>query len=142
MTRIPNRHLTLTGYIGSDREIRLKPGATRTATFWNPVAECYEEREVTLPPREYARLSLATHEWQGGRRTTTWHQLAVWNIERPEFFSVRLARKGDRVQVRGYHKTFTGNDGREHTHFIVTAYKLLRLKHRAQEELHQDRACA
>jgi len=142
MTTTPNRHVTLTGYLGSDREIRLKPGATRTATFWNPAAECYEEHEVTLPPREYARLSLATHEWKGGRRTTTWHQLAVWNIERPEFFSVRLARKGDRVQVRGYHKSFTGNDGRKHTHFIVTHYKLLRLKHRPQQELRQDLVCA
>jgi single-stranded DNA-binding protein len=128
MTHAPNRYVTLTGYLGSDREIRLKDGLTRVAYFWNPVAECYEQREVTLPPREYARLSLATHRWEQGRRITTWHQLAVWNLERPEFFCVRMARKGDRVTVRGCFRSFIGNDGREHTHFIVTAYKLLRIK--------------
>lgn len=120
--------ITLTGYLGADREIRLTRTRTRTLSILNPVAECHDETEITTRPREYARLSLATHRRVNGQWETTWHQLVVWNADRMENFQVRMARKGQKVTVTGHYETFryTGEDGeeRELTRFIVESFHL------------------
>lgn len=119
---------TLTGYLGADREIRLTRPRTRTGTRYNPVAQCKDPYELTPPPREYARMSLATHHREGRRWITTWHQLVVWDVTRPDRFAARLGRKGDKVTVRGKPRTyrFTGNDGAPRTihRFEVEAFYL------------------
>ncbi|MFW6012211.1 MAG: single-stranded DNA-binding protein, partial [bacterium] len=53
--------------------------------------------------REYARLSLATHEGRGRRRRTRWHQLRVQHLDRhPHEHKIRTARKGQRVEIEGF----------------------------------------
>jgi len=120
--------ISLTGYLGADREIRLTRTRTKTLRIFNPGAECYDETEITTRPREYVRLSLATHRRVNGEWETTWHQLVVWNADRRERFHIRLARKGNKVTVTGHYETFryTGADGqeREMTRFIVESFHL------------------
>ena len=118
--------LTLTGYLGGDREIRDTRTRTKTIRVKNPVAECFDEAEVTTRSREYARLSLATHRRVEGQWQTTWHQLVVWNVDRMEHFNVRMARKGEKVTVTGHQESyeFIGEDGRPRTieRFIVESF--------------------
>jgi single-stranded DNA-binding protein len=120
--------MTLTGYLGADRELRLTRTRTKTLRIFNPGAECYDETEITTRPREYVRLSLATHRRVNGEWETTWHQLVVWNADRMENFHILLSRKGHKVTVTGHYETFrfTGDDGqqREMTRFIVEGFHL------------------
>jgi single-stranded DNA-binding protein len=126
--------LTLEGFLGKDRTILETRERTYTATSWNEVAEQAEEYEATVPSREFARLSLASHHWEAGRRVTRWHQLVVWNVEDGRFRNVLLARKGDRVRVTGRveQRRFIGRDGVERTarQVVVESFHLVRIKPR------------
>lgn len=129
--------ITLTGFLGSDREIRFTQGRTRTATRYNEIAEMEEEYEVTTSGREYAVLSLATQQLVAGQWKTVWLRLIVWNLgQGMQWWNVRLARKGDRVRVTGRLETsrFTGDDGaeRELTQVVVETYQCLRPKVRSE----------
>lgn len=119
--------LTLTGYLGGDREIRTTRTRTMTMSVRNPVAECFDEMEITTRPREYARLSLATHRRVNGQWQTTWHQLVVWNVDRMEHFNVRMARKGQKCTVTGHFETYSYIDEeghpREIERFIVETFR-------------------
>jgi single-stranded DNA-binding protein len=130
--------LKLIGHLGADREIRDTKERTTTVTRWNEVAEMDEEFEVTVPSREYARLSLACQQKVDGRWQTVWHQLVVWDLGRMERFPVRLARKGDRVEVTGHEEPFrfVGEDGveREIRRIIVHTFRFLQHKVRREAE--------
>jgi single-stranded DNA-binding protein len=120
--------VTLTGYLGKDREDRQTKERTRIATYTNEIAEMTEEYEVTVRPRDYLVLSLATH--RNGQ--TTWNRLIVWSPERTGLSHVRLGRKGDLVKVTGRPESFryTAADGtqREVSQIVVVSYKPLRIK--------------
>ena len=130
--------ITLTGFLGGDREIRFTQGRTRTMTRYNEIAEMEEEYEVTASGREYAVLSLATHQQVASRWTTVWHRLIVWNLgQGMHWWNVRLARRGDKVRVTGRLETcrFASDDGvvRELTQVVVESYQCLRPKVRIEE---------
>jgi len=120
--------ITLTGYLGKDRETKTTATRTeiRTYTEYNPVIDGDEEREVeiTRGGREYLLLNLATHQGREERRSTTWHTLVVWH---PEWLSgVRLARKGDCVTVTGRPEIYryTDSTGQERVlnRFVVETF--------------------
>jgi single-stranded DNA-binding protein len=123
-----DRRITLIGYLGKDREVRQTRERTRIATFHNIVAEMTEEYEVTIRPRDFVVLSLATHEGP----KTIWHRLVAWSPERNGLSNMRLARKGDKVEVTGRPETFTypGADGLPRTiaQIVVERFRILRLK--------------
>jgi single-stranded DNA-binding protein len=132
--------VTLTGYLGQDREIRATQERTCTAfvptTFEFHHADKIEHDEVdylevgehTIPSREYALLSLATHRWQDGAQITTWHRIIAWNLDRHEYQAVRLCRKGDRVRITGRPSTFTTRDGRKIDQIVLDNLEILRNK--------------
>ena len=117
--------ITLTGYLGQDRQIR--ETQERTVVRIQPPTRLefhlgdykrYDDvlfesarHEETLPSREYSVLSLATHQWKGGKNETTWHRVIVWNPDR-DHRNVRLCRKGDKVKITGRKSSFRTHDGR------------------------------
>ena len=78
--------------------------------------------EATLPSREFALLSLATHQRKGGTTKTTWHRVIVWHPDR-DHRNVRLCRKGDRVRITGRKSSFRTHDGR-----LIPQIELLNLE--------------
>ena len=132
--------VTLTGYLGQNREIRATQERTCTAfvptTFELHHAAKIEHDEIdylevgehTIPSREYALLSLATHRWQDGAQITTWHRIIAWNLDRHEHLAVRLCRKGDRVRITGRPSTFTTRDGRRIDQLVLDNLEILRGK--------------
>ena len=119
--------LTLTGYLGKDREvcftqektklIRVKvedPAGEPRHELSHLLPELYDEREITVGGREYIKLSLAVHGYRDGRKTTTWYQCIRWNTDGAEWFNVQFARKGYKVRITGrpYTYTFTDEAGR------------------------------
>jgi len=131
--------VTLTGYLGRDREIK----ATRTRTFEVPEREHFGDddfsfllppREVTAGGHEFVVLSLATHERVDGKWTTRWHRLVAWNTERPALHPARLCRKGDKVRITGRRDSFTyERDGETHTIHQIVLDDLTILKTKAPE---------
>src|SRR5580693_576617 len=119
--------ITLIGYLGKNREIRQTRERVRTEAFYNSVAEMTERYDVTIRPRDFVVLSLATHE----RREPTWHRLVAWSPERNGLSNMRLARKGDKVQVTGRREsfTYTGADGIPRTIYqvVVETFRILKL---------------
>jgi len=117
--------ITLTGYLGRNRQIR--ETQERTVARRQPPTRLefhlgdfkrYEDvlfdsawHEDTIPSREYAVLSLATHQWKDGKDTTIWYRVIVWNSHR-DHRNVRLCRKGDRVKITGRQSSFRTHDGR------------------------------
>jgi len=124
--------VTLTGYLGADREIRTTSERTYTARRYNPVAECKDEYEITVPSRDYIRLSLATHRRVGREWKTEWHRVICWNAEKLSNFSVRILRKGDHVRVTGRLEEYRyeGRDGQERVarHLVLQKLEILRTK--------------
>lgn len=120
--------LRLIGYIGRNRQVRQTRERTHTATFYNEVAEMKEEYDVRVPPRDYIVLSLATHHGS----ETIWRRLVVWSPDTTGLSHVRLARKGDRVEVTGRPETFSylDKDGnpQELRQIVVESYRPLKLK--------------
>ncbi len=140
-----NDIITLTGYLGKDPEIRETAERTYTRkTQARPlffeykgrttpdraedVCEEPAEYDVTVPPRDFAVLSLATHTWDGKKRITTWHRVVVWNVERLEFMGVRIARKGSRVTLTGRQTSFETRDSRVLEQIELTDFRILELK--------------
>jgi single-stranded DNA-binding protein len=128
-----NTTLTLIGFLGKNREIRATRERTDTFTRYNPVAESDDTYEVTHPSRDFARLSLA--ERTGG--ATRWHQLVVWDLDRhQDARAVRLARKGDLVQVTGRRETYryTSAAGEPHEieQLVVESFSIRRPKPRCE----------
>ncbi len=125
--------VTLTGYLGSDREIRWTPERTEIRKRRNRIALMDEEVEVTIPGRPYAVLSLATPERVQGQWKTTWHRLVCWNVYRTmEHIAVRLGRKGDHVQVQGHRETVQLETGKTLTQIVIDDFRILR--HKIHEE--------
>lgn len=124
--------LTLTGYLGADREIRTTRERTGTARHYNPVIDDWEEHDWSASGRSYARLSLATHKKTASGWQSAWHQLVVWNVDAMDRVNVRLARKGDRVRITGRPEVFTYTDEtgteRKLHRVIVETYELLQPK--------------
>ena len=132
--------ITLTGFLGKDREIRetrertytRREPATRLefhcggALRYEDVLPNRGDHEVTVPSRQYALLSLATHRWQGSEQTTTWHRIVAWNLDRLERMPVRLCRKGDRVRITGRPTSFTTADGRTIEQIELESLQILR----------------
>lgn len=124
--------VTLTGYLGADREIRSTTERTYTARYRNPVAECTDEYEVTVPGRDYIRFSLATHRRVGRQWKTEWHRVLCWNADKLSNFAVRILRKGDHVRVTGrydeYRYVGTGGQERVARHLVLHKLEILRTK--------------
>ena len=128
--------ITLTGYLGRDRQIR--ETQQRTVVRRQPPTRLefhlgdfkrYEDvlfesawHEETIPSREYAVLALATHQWKDGKDETIWHRVIVWNPDR-DHRNVRFCRKGDRVEITGRKSSFRTHDGR-----IIPQIELVNLK--------------
>ena len=118
--------LTLTGYLGRDVETDLTAARDYTVTRYDAIIEDMVTVEGTTQPREYAKLSLAVH---GSDRSTTWHQLRVWNLDHhPDEARIRAARKGHRVEVQGYWETHRYTDARsggqeEFRYLVVTSFR-------------------
>ncbi len=124
--------ITLTGYLGRDREIRTTHQRTYTARYYDQVTEGWTESEITLATREYALLSVATRE---GRKTT-WHRVICWNVERPGTSGVKLARRGDKVKITGRKEIFTWTDDsgeeQEIEQLILQDFQLIQPKPRME----------
>ena len=134
--------VTLTGFLGQDREIRetqertytRREPATRLEFHladelqYEDVLENEGEHDITVGSREYALLSLATHRWQDGQQITSWHRIIAWNLDRHEHLPVRLCRKGDRVRITGRPTTFTTGDGRTIEQIELDNLEILRNK--------------
>ena len=134
--------VTLTGFLGQNREIRetkertytRREPATRLEFHragelqYEDVLENEGEHDVTVGSREYALLSLATHRWQDGSQITSWHRIIAWNLDRHEHLPVRLCRKGDRVRITGRPTTFTTGDGRTIEQIELDRLEILRNK--------------
>jgi len=140
-----NDVITVTGYLGKDPEIRdtsertvtlreLPPSlvfehsGVQTPDRIDDICEEPAEYDVTLPTREYAVLSLATHRWEGGQRVTTWHRVVVWNVDRMEHIGVRIARKGSKVEVKGRLTSYVTGDGRTLEQIDLIHLRILELK--------------
>jgi len=128
---------TLSGYLGKDREVRWTRERTCTVTRRNEVAEMNEEHEIMTTPREYLRLSLATHDRTPRGSVTSWHNLVVWDPDRQAVSQARLGRKGDLVEVTGRSETLRYQEAngteREHRQFVVETFHILR--HRRAPEI-------
>ena len=140
-----NDIITLTGYLGKDPEIR--GTKERTYTWQTParklifehrgvqtldrdddVAEAPVKYDVTVPSRDFAVLSLATHHWDGTKRITTWHRIVVWNVDRLEHIGVRIARKGSRVEITGRRTSFETREGQVLEQIELTNFRILQLQ--------------
>jgi single-stranded DNA-binding protein len=123
--------VTLTGYLGKDRETRETRERTFVSRRYNPVALMREPLDVTVQSRTYLKLSLATHERTATGTRTCWHDLIVWNPGRETF----LARKGDLIQVTGHSESYsfdTPTGPVSGTRFVVQTLKFLRRKVRCE----------
>lgn len=124
--------VTLTGYLGRDREIHETRPKTRTVMRYNDLAGRKVPTEITPRAREYAVFSLATTERVNGQPVTRWHRLLAWDVDRRPNFQYRLGYKGDLVQVtaRVENFTFDAPDGtsRTITTHVLTSWKTLRKK--------------
>ena len=103
--------ITLIGYLGRDSEVCLTTPRDYSHEVHDPVADMMIVREGTTEVREYAKLSLAVHEGSGG---PTWYQLRAWNLDdHPDEGRLRIAKKGQRVEVTGFPAEFhfTADDG-------------------------------
>jgi single-stranded DNA-binding protein len=135
-----NTTVTLTGYLGKDRENKTTATRTeiRTFTRYNPVIDGDEEHEVevTRGGRDYLLLNLATHRGTGTKRSTEWHTLVVWDPEQSNVSSARLARKGDCITVTGRPETYryTNSTGQERVlhRFVVESFRFKSLKVRQE----------
>jgi single-stranded DNA-binding protein len=135
-----NTSVTLTGYLGKDRENKTTATRTqiRTFTWHNPVIDGPEEREVeiTRGGRDYLLLNLATHQGTGAKRSTVWHTLVVWHPEQSNVSGARLARKGDLITVTGRPETYryTDANGEERAlhRFVVETFRFKSLKPRQE----------
>ena len=140
-----NDLITLTGYLGKDpvfseteertytREVRPEPlifelDGKRTPDPAEDVCEEQAVYDVTVPCREYAVLSLATHRWDGRERHTDWHRVVMWNLDRNGPGGVRIARKGSRVEITGRRTSFETRDGRTLEQIEATNFRILQLK--------------
>ena len=140
-----NGTITLTGYLGKDPQIRETQERTYTQASQpqtlifehagrrvydraDDIAEEPAEYDVTVPSRAFAVLSLATHDWVGPERLTTWHRVVVWNVERLEFMGVRIARKGSKVELTGRLTAFETRDGRRLEQVELSEFRILELK--------------
>jgi len=110
--------ITITGNLGRDREIRVTRQRTYRAERYNEISEDAREIEICPPTRDYALLRVATHATTGGRITTRWHRVIVWNADTPATRAARLARKGDRVRIEGHRETFRWIDDAGQPHAI------------------------
>ena len=137
---MPNTAIVLTGYLGQDPSLRQTkerpytqrqaptrlriqlPGATYEETLLEIV-----ETDGTVPSRDYAVLSLATHGHQDDEPDTTWHRLICWNADRMEHAAVRHARRGDQVRVTGRPSSFTTRDGRKIDQIEIDRLEILRM---------------
>ena len=134
--------ITLTGYLGNNREIRWTKETVRTTVRKVDELPRYEgfdleeltdEVEVTIPARPYAVLSLPQQQKNGNRWETVWVRLIVWDLYRGTTqMPVLLARKGDKVRVTGHMETvtFIGGDGNERTmtQLVVSTFSILESK--------------
>jgi single-stranded DNA-binding protein len=121
---------TLIGRLGKDPIERFTPERTYIREVPDPVVEDLTvEREFTISPRPYWKLSLATHNGQ----ETRWHDCIVWSPEhRTAVRNARLARRGDLIKLAGRFEpySFTTPDGKtiSGTHFVVEAFNFRRLR--------------
>ena len=127
---------TLIGYLGRTPELR--DTATRTVEVerYNQVAETTEILEYETRSREYAVFSVATHSGHGSSRSTTWNRCILWNADRLEYRPLRMAKPGERVEVKGRWNlyTFTDEAGQERTvrQLVVESFRVLQHKPAAQ----------
>jgi single-stranded DNA-binding protein len=130
----PPQPVTLTGFLGSDREIRWTPERTEVRIRKHKIAQVKEAYEVTIPARPYAVLSMATQKREGSQWKTTWHRLVVWNVYRTmEHFAALLGRKGDRITVTGYREIVELDNGHPLTQIVVQDLRIL--QHKIHEEV-------
>ncbi len=151
--------IELTGYLGRDPELRetqektfvvdhvdecrttyLAHGASipEPDMIGDQLAEDaipYGERhtEITRLPRDYAVMSLGVHDGP----KTTWYSLRVFNIDphHPQsrytaMLGIRIAKRGDQVQVKGRKKTWTSPGPNSYTlkYIDVEEFRILRTK--------------
>ncbi len=130
-----HKTLTLSGCLGKDRDIRWTRPKTTDLTVWNEVIDGEEEIEVTTPPREYLRLSLAVRERGAKGCQTRWVNLIVWDLHLTAVAGVRLSRTGDRVRITGTEEvfTFTTEDGEEREFHYISVRSFRRLGLRVRE---------
>jgi single-stranded DNA-binding protein len=121
---------TIVGFLGKDPIERYTPARTYIQEVPDPVVEeLLVEREFTIQPRPYWKLSVATHRGQ----ETRWHDCIVWSPEhRTTVQNAHLARKGDQVKLSGRYEdySFTTTDGQTISgrHFVVEAFNFKRLR--------------
>ena len=124
--------VTLTGYLGANREIRETRERSYTARRYDSMTDELVDHEVTVPSRDYIRFSLATHCRVNGSWQTLWHRVICWNAERVANRCVRILRKGDKVRVTGYVEEYryTDRNGESRTarHLILSKLQLLKAK--------------
>ncbi|HEV7672648.1 MAG TPA: hypothetical protein VGS22_29360 [Thermoanaerobaculia bacterium] len=130
--------LTLTGCLGKDRDVRYTRPKTTVLTVRNEVIDGDEEIEVTTPPREYLRLSLAVRERGAKGWETRWVNLIVWDLRLTAVAGVPLSRTGDRVRITGTEETFTftteTGEEREFHYVSVRSFQRLQLRVRERAE--------
>jgi single-stranded DNA-binding protein len=136
--------LTLTGYLGRDPQLRETRSRTLTRTETRQRQFVYDhagrrtyddfdivedqlEYEVTYLPRTFAVLSLATHTWDRGNRSTAWHRVVAWNADR-QHFGIRRLAKGDRVEITGRKTSFEAEDGQIVEQIELMSFRLLSRK--------------
>ena len=109
---------------------------TNRSPILDPIADLVGD-EMTLftftatgsdPDFDGIGFSLATHDWVGRERTTTWHRGIIWNLERMGFGGVRITRKGSKVKITGRRTTFETRDGRTLEQIEVSDFRILQLK--------------
>ncbi len=149
--------IELTGYLGCDPRIRqTKPKTFKLSASQRPhdtfrfcygpgwpmpdpegelPIECDAEIEITRSPRQFAALSVATHHCG----QTVWHQLRAFNIDPDhpqtryrELYAVRLARKGDRVQLTGRVESWQTPDGDLFRYLDLESFRIVNAKPRAR----------
>jgi single-stranded DNA-binding protein len=136
--------LTLTGYLGRDPQLRETRSRTitRKQTYQRQfvydhagrrtyddfdVLEDHVEYELTYTPRTFAVLSLATHTWDRGNRSTTWHRIVAWNADR-QHFGIRRLAKGDRIKISGRKTSFEAEGGQVIEQIELMSFQLLSRK--------------
>ncbi len=124
--------ITLTGFLGKDRQLLETRSKTKVISVWREVAEMFEEVEITEEPREYIRLSLAVRERGTKGFETRWVNLIAWDLHRTAVAGLRLTRGGDRIEITGteesYRFTTPTGEEREFRYVSVATFKNLRRK--------------
>ena len=127
-----NQTSTLIGYLGRTPEIRDTATCTVEVERYNEVAEGTDTFEYETHSREYAVFSVATHTGHGDSRSTTWNRCILWNADRLEHRHLRIAKAGERVEVKGRWETYTFTDqnGQERTgrQLVVESFRVLQHK--------------